>query len=85
MKSDKKQEEILLEIIDNLLNEILGDSTTEIIYNYLEEKCKIKKQEIPYKMEEFKAELNKIFGDASKMIEEKIKKALFKKEVKENE
>jgi hypothetical protein len=48
----------------------------QIIYIQLENTFKIKKQEIPYKIEEFADAIEQIFGAGAKLIEIKILEAL---------
>ncbi len=49
-----------------------GNSSKQAIYCYLENTFKIKKQEIPYKMEEFAVAIEQIFGIGAKLIEIRI-------------
>ena len=72
MRKNEKQREIYIKAVDKTLNDILGKTAAEMIYNYLEERCKIKKEEIPSKMQEFIIQLQKILGNAAEIIEEKI-------------
>jgi hypothetical protein len=44
----------------------------QVIYLHLENTFKIKKQEIPYKIEEFAEAIEQIFGTGAKLIEIKI-------------
>ena len=48
----------------------------QVIYIQLENTFKIKKQEIPYKIEEFTDAIEQIFGTGAKLIEIKILEAL---------
>ena len=68
----------LLEAIDEGLS-ILGESGRQAIYYRLEKNFKIKKQKIPYKIEEFTDAIERIFGDGTKILEIRIMKFLFKK------
>lgn len=43
-----------------------------VLYKYLEEKFSIKKKEIPFKIEEFTDAVERIFGEAAKLIEIRI-------------
>jgi len=71
-------EELLLEAIDEGLSP-LGESVKQVVYSSLETNFKIKKHDIPYKIEEFTDAIDRIFGDGAKILEIKIMKDLFKK------
>jgi hypothetical protein len=49
-----------------------GHSSKQAIYFHLENTFKIKKQEIPYKTEEFAAAIEQILGAGAKLIEIRI-------------
>ena len=53
-----------------------GHSSKQAIYFHLENTFKIKKQEIPYKIEEFADAIEQIFGAGAKLIEIRIIEAL---------
>ena len=53
-----------------------GQSSKQIIYLHLENTFKIKKQQIPYKIEEFADAIEQIFGAGAKLIEIRIIEAL---------
>lgn len=69
---------LLLEAVDEGLSS-LGDSAKRAIYFYLEKTFKIKKQEIPNKIDEFTNAIEKIFGHGAKLIEIQIMKHLYEK------
>jgi hypothetical protein len=71
-------DKILLEAIDEGFS-FLGESPKPAIYFYLEKTCNIKRQDIPYKIEEFTEAIEKMFGAGAKIVEIKIMKILFKK------
>jgi len=56
-----------------------GQSNKQTIYLYIENTFKIKKQEIPYKIEEFAEAIEQIFGAGAKLIEIRIIEALHEK------
>jgi len=70
--------ELLLEAVDDGLS-LLGDCSKQALYCYLENSLKIKKQEIPDKIEEFSDTIEKIFGHSAKLLEIEIMKNLYKK------
>jgi len=74
----KSFESLLLKAIDEGLS-TLGDSPKQAVYFYLEKKFKIKKHEIPYKIEDFVDALEKIFGLGAKFLEILIIKQLYEK------
>jgi hypothetical protein len=53
-----------------------GHSSKQALYIHLENTFKIKKQEIPYKIEEFADAIEQIFGAGAKLIEIRILEAL---------
>jgi dGTP triphosphohydrolase len=56
-----------------------GHYGKQAIYIHLENTFKIKKQEIPYKIEEFADAIEQIFGTGAKLIEIKILEALYER------
>jgi len=71
-------ERLLLKAIDEGLSS-LGDSPKRVVYFYLEKRFKVKKREIPYKIEDFVDALEKIFGLGAKFLEILIIKQLYEK------
>jgi hypothetical protein len=71
-------EELLLEAIDEGLS-LLGESPKAAIYFHLEKTFSIKRQDIPYKIEEFTNAIERMFGVGAKIVEIRIMKILFKK------
>jgi hypothetical protein len=65
----------LAEAVDSALLS-LGDSAREAIYFHLKAKFKIKKREIPNRLEDFQEGLEKIFGDGARFLEILIMKKL---------
>ena len=55
---------------------LFGHFSKQAIYFHLENTFKIKKQEIPYKLEEFADAIEQIFGAGAKLIEIRIIEAL---------
>jgi len=72
----KTFEKILLEAIDESLTS-LGNSAKQAIYFHLEKKFKIRKSEIPYRLEDFAKGLERIFGVGAQFIEISIMKQLY--------
>ena len=71
-------ENLLLEAVDEGLSS-LGDSPKQVIYSYLEKIFKIKKMDIPSKIDEFADAIEKIFGHGAKHLEVQIMKRLYEK------
>jgi hypothetical protein len=74
----KAFEKRLNEAIDEALTS-LGESAKQAIYFHLENKFKIAKKDIPYRLEDFAHGLEKIFGLGAHFIEILIMKNLFEK------
>ncbi len=60
-------EELLMEAIDEGLS-LLGESAKQAVYFYLEKTFKMNRLDIPYKIEEFTDEVEKIFGSGAKIV-----------------
>lgn len=69
---NERQKKIDIKAVDKNLQEILGETVTQMIYNDLKCRCKIKKEDIPFRFEEFKAYLRTILGSAAEIIERQI-------------
>jgi len=72
----KAFEKLLIEAVDEALSS-LGDSAKQAIYFHLEDKFKITKNDIPYRLEDFADGLEKIFGLGARFIEILIMKNLY--------
>ena len=71
-------EQLLNETIDQVLSS-LGTVCRQTIYDYLETKCKLKKDDIADHTLEFSKALEQIFGDAAALLEIQIMKELCRK------
>ena len=71
-------EELLMEAIDEGLS-LLGESSKQVVYCYLEKTFKINRLDIPYRIEEFIDVIERMFGNGAKILEIQIMKCLFKK------
>ena len=69
-------DEILVGAIDEAFSS-LGASCKQSIYFQLEKAFKIKKNDIPYKIEEFTDAIEKLFGPGAKILEIKIIRHLY--------
>jgi hypothetical protein len=77
-RKKKTFEKLLTEAVDEALAS-LGESAKQAIYFHLENKFKIAKKDIPYRLEDFAGGLEKIFGLGAHFIEILIMKSLFEK------
>jgi len=75
---EKDFDELLLEAVDEGLSSI-GESSRHAIFFYLETVFKIKRHEIPHKIEEFAAAIEKIFGLGANCLELLIMNHLYEK------
>jgi len=71
-------EEILIDSIDEAFSS-LGEKVKNVLFFQLENKFKLTKKEIPYKIQDFSDALEKIFGSAAKNLEILIMKKLHQK------
>lgn len=71
-------EELLMEAIDDGLS-LLGESSKQLVYFYLEKNYKINRLDIPYRIDEFIDATERIFGNGAKILEIQMMKCLFKK------
>ncbi len=71
-------ETAMIEAVDESFSPF-GHSCKQAIYFHLENTFKIKKQEIPCKIEEFADAIEQIFGAGAKLIEIRIIEALHKR------
>ena len=71
----KTFDNVLLGAVDEALAS-LGDSAKQAIYFHLEDKFKIARNEIPYRLEDFADGLEKIFGLGARFIEILVMKQL---------
>ena len=73
-----KFDKTILETVDEIFSSF-GRSCKQAIYNQLEHTFKIKKQEIPFKIEDFANAIEQLFGAGAKFIELKIIETLYQK------
>jgi hypothetical protein len=70
-KSEISFDETVTESIDEVFAS-LGENVKQAMYSYLENKYRMRKQQIPRMIEDFTNAIELIFGDASKLVELKI-------------
>ncbi|MDH7563795.1 MAG: hypothetical protein QHH24_02785 [Candidatus Bathyarchaeota archaeon] len=71
-------EKLLLEAIDEALA-TLGESAKQSIYFHIQKEFKVPRNQIPSRMESFKAGLEKIFGIGAQYLELMIMRKLYEK------
>jgi hypothetical protein len=69
---------LFLDAVDDALSS-LGDSAKQSIYFHLESKFRISRNEIPCRLQDFAAGLEKIFGVGARFLEILIMKKLYEK------
>jgi hypothetical protein len=75
----KNSELLLLEAIDQALVDLLGRRARESIYDHLERKCYMARDEVPQRLGEFCDVLHANFGKAGRTIERTIAKRFYSK------
>jgi len=74
---DREFRSLLLEAVDEALS-MLGETSREAIFFFIEEKFGLRKEEIPQNLEEFSNALRMIFGDVGcYFLEEQILNRLY--------
>jgi len=79
MKSMKEFEKILLETIDESMAQVFGNTSTEVIYDYLKGNHKLGKETIPENLEIFSSSLEKMFGFGAILLEKLVLKKFYTK------
>src|SRR3989337_20332 len=82
--ASQNKERQAVEVIDNVLNQILGQEATQIIYKYLESTYHIQKHEIIEKLDFFNCALEEYLGAGATIIEKIIMQSLEIRVPKEN-
>jgi hypothetical protein len=75
----KNRELLLLEAIDQALVDLLGRRAREAIYDHLERKCYMARDEVPQRLDEFCDILHVNFGKGGTTIERTIAKRFYSK------
>jgi hypothetical protein len=68
--------ERILQIVEETFIDLLGSEATRTIFSYLCNHYHLNKEEIPLKMDEFQDHLEKILGEATKLIMKKIEERI---------
>jgi len=74
--SQNKRSEKLNKVVDKVLNQILGQEATQIIYAYLENNHRIQRHEIAEKLDSFNHALKEYLGSGAIVVEKVIQQSL---------
>jgi len=69
-------EDLLLQVTDKTLNQIFREEGASVIYDFLENESRLKREDISSKTEAFSAGLRKLLGSGAPVIEKLILKNL---------
>ncbi len=69
----------MLSVVDETLKQVFREAGAKVIYDYLENKCHLKREEITEKTEVFSASLKSLLSSAGPMIEKMILENLYSK------
>jgi len=70
--------ESLVKILDCGLKEIFGEHATSIIYDYMEKRLSLRKEEIPLKIKEFREGLRKFLSTGAYVVEKAVLEKLYR-------
>ena len=70
-------EDLLIRVINKTLNQIFREEGANVIYNFLENKSHVKREDVPGKTEAFSAGLRELLGSGAPVIEKSILKNLY--------
>jgi len=66
------QDDLLLSVVDETVKQVFKEAGAEVIYNFFENKCHLKREEMAEKPEGFSAGLERLLGSAAPVIEKVI-------------
>jgi len=72
-------DDLLLKAVDETLKQVFREEGTEVIYNFIENKCHLRRRKFAEKTEDFSAGLERLLGSAASVIEKMILKDLYSK------
>ena len=75
----ERLDNLLLNAVDETLKEVFKGAGAEVIYNFMENKCHLKREEIAEKPEDFSADLKSLMVSAASVIEKMILENLYSK------
>ena len=72
-------DDLLLSVVDETMKQVFREAGAKVIYNYIEDKCHLKREEIAEKPEVFSLGLERLLSSATPMMEKLILKNLYSK------
>lgn len=75
----KALDDLLINVVDETLRQVFREEGSKVIYDYLENKCHLKLEEIAEKTKVFSAGLERLLGSGAPVIERLILKNLYSK------
>jgi biotin-(acetyl-CoA carboxylase) ligase len=78
-KRAKKINAILFEAVNEALKQVFREEGTKLIYDYLENNCHLKREEIAKKTRDFSAGLQRLLGSGALVVEKLILRNLYSK------
>jgi len=69
----------LLSVVDETVKQVFKEAGAEVIYNFIENKYHLKREEIAERPEVFSAGLKRLLGSAAPVIEKAILENLYSK------
>jgi len=73
----KKFDKILLDVVDQGIRDILGETAVQFIYNYLERSFSLRRDDIPEKLEIFAEGLEEMLGSGAKVVEKFVLRNIY--------
>jgi hypothetical protein len=78
-KEARSLNNLLLDAVDETLRHIFKEGGAKVIFDFLENKCNLKREEIGEKPADFSAGLERFLGSAAPVMEKMILKNLYSK------
>ena len=72
-------DDLLLSVADETMRRVFREAGTEAIYNYIENQCHLKREDIAEKPEVFSTGMKKLLGSGAPVIENLILKTLHRR------
>jgi hypothetical protein len=76
---ESRVDDLLLSAVDETLKQVFKEEGTKVIYDFIENKCHLKLEEIVEKSDIFSAGLERLLISAAPVIEKMILKNLYRK------
>jgi len=77
LNADKKFDKILLDVVDQGIRDVFGETAVQFIYDYLDKNSSLGRDDIPKKPEIFVEGLEEMLGSGAKVVEKLILKNLY--------